>query len=28
MTGAPGFKCFAAVCNSEVVGAVSVWDID
>ncbi|MGE5579278.1 MAG: GNAT family N-acetyltransferase [Bacillota bacterium] len=26
-SGDPSFKCFVAVCNSEVVGAASVWDI-
>ncbi|MGE5579262.1 MAG: GNAT family N-acetyltransferase [Bacillota bacterium] len=26
-SGDPSFKCFIAVCNAEVVGAVSVWDI-
>ena len=27
MTGDPSFKCFVATCNSEVVGAISVWNI-
>jgi len=26
-SGDPSFKCFVAVCGSEIVGAVSVWDI-
>jgi ribosomal protein S18 acetylase RimI-like enzyme len=26
-TGDPSFKCFAAICNSEVVGAISIWNI-
>lgn len=26
-TGNPNFKCFVATCNSEVVGAISVWNI-
>lgn len=26
-SGHPSFKCFAAMCGSEVVGATSVWDI-
>jgi hypothetical protein len=25
-TGAPGFACFAALHNNEVVGAISIWD--
>jgi GNAT superfamily N-acetyltransferase len=26
-SGAPGFACFAALHNDEVVGAISIWDI-
>ncbi len=26
-SGDPSFKCFIATCDSEVVGAISVWDI-
>ena len=26
-TGDPNFKCFVASCNSEVIGAISVWNI-
>lgn len=26
-SGDPSFKCFVATCNSEIVGAASVWDI-
>lgn len=26
-TGDPNFKCFAATCDSEFVGAISVWNI-
>lgn len=27
-SGDPNFKCFIATCDSEVVGAISVWDIN
>lgn len=26
-TGDPNFKCFIATCNSDIVGAISVWNI-